>query len=68
MTDLIPLIREVLFVGDHFTLMTSVTVDESLREPGESDDAFVIRLASSGLEQVYGWNVREMSKDVAVVM
>lgn len=68
MTDIIPLIREVLFVGDHFTLMTSVVVDESLREPDESEDAFVIRLASSGLEQVYGWNVREMSKDVAVVV
>lgn len=68
MVDRIPLIREVLFVGEHFTLMTSVTVEESLRREGESDDEFVIRLASEGLQAVYGWDVREKSIDVAVVL
>jgi len=67
-SDLIPVIREVLFVGEHFTMMTSVAVDEALREPGESDDEFYIRLASVGIEQYYGWNVREQSVDIAVVL
>lgn len=68
MTDLIPLIREVLFVGEHFTMMTSVAVDESLREEGESDDEFYIRLASVGIKEYYGWDVRERSVDIAVVL
>lgn len=67
MTDRISLVKDVLFVGEHFTLMTSVAVDEKHREPGESDDAFFIRLASVGLEEVYGWDVRAQSIDVAVV-
>jgi hypothetical protein len=68
MTDIIPLIREVLFVGEHFTMMTSVAVDESLREEGEPDDEFYIRLASEGIKEYYGWDVRERSVDIAVVL
>lgn len=67
MTDRIALIKDVLFVGDHFTMMTSVEVDETLRQPGEEDDAFYIRLASEGIREVYGWDVREKSNDVAIV-
>lgn len=67
MTDRIALIKDVLFVGEHFTMMTSVEVDETLRQPGEEDDAFHIRLASEGIKEVYGWDVRDKSIDVAVV-
>jgi len=67
MTDRIALVKDVLFVGEHFTLMTSVAVDETLRQPGEEDDAFHIRLASEGIKQMYGWDVFEKSNDVAIV-
>jgi hypothetical protein len=66
--DKVPDIRDVLFVGEHFTMMTSVSLDESLRLPGEGDDEFIIRLASEGLKQVYGWDVRSASRDIAVVI
>jgi hypothetical protein len=66
--DNIPVIRDVLFVGEHFTMMTSVTVDESLRLPNEGDDEFFIRLASEGILAVYGWDVRSASRDIAVVI
>jgi len=67
MTDSIPLIKEVLYVGEHFTLMTSVVIMESLRLEGESDDELAVRLASKGLQGYYGWNVQEMATDIAIV-
>ena len=67
MIDRVAMIKDILFVGEHFTLMTSVEVDDSLRKEGEDYDAFVIRLASEGLKEVYGWDVRSRSIDVAVV-
>lgn len=67
MVDRVPLIKDVMFVGKHFTLMTSVQVDESLRIEGESNDDFHVRLASEGLKQFYGWDVLAESIDVAIV-
>lgn len=66
--DSIPLIREVLFVGEHFTLMTSISLDESLRKDGESEDEFAIRLASESFHSLYGWDVRKHSIDVGVLV
>lgn len=70
MTDIdkIPLIREVLFVGEHFTLMTSISLEDSLREEGESEDEFAIRLASESFHALYGWDVRQHSTDVGVLV
>lgn len=68
MIDDIPVIKEVMFVGEHFTLMTSVALDESLRKEGEADDDFAIRLASEGFSGFYGWDVRKHSLDVGVLV
>ena len=49
----------VLFVGDYFSLMTTVVLSEELREEGEEDDDFAIRLASVLLKEHYGWDVAD---------
>jgi hypothetical protein len=66
--DQIPLIKEVMFVGEHFTLMTSIVMTEELREDGESDDDLTIRLASESFKALYGWDVRANSIDVGVLI
>lgn len=66
--DSIPLVREVMFVGEYFTLMTSITLDDKLRNEGESEDDFAIRLASESFHALYGWDVRKHSIDVGVLV
>lgn len=46
-----------MFVGDYFTLITTVTLVEPFREKGESDEDFAVRLASDLLNNYYGWDV-----------
>ncbi|MGA1718062.1 MAG: hypothetical protein ACO38Q_04620 [Aquiluna sp.] len=57
--DEIDLSKTVLFVGDYFSLMTTVVLTESLRNEDEDDDEFAIRLASVLMEEYYGWDVAE---------
>jgi hypothetical protein len=57
-----------MFVGEHFTLMTSIALDDSLRAEGEGDDDLAIRLASEGFKGFYGWDVRRHSIDVGVLV
>jgi len=66
--DTIPVIKEVMFVGEHFTLMTSISLDEALRLEGETDDELAIRLASEGFKGYYGWDVKGHSIDVGVLV
>jgi len=57
--DEIELTKTVLFVGDYFSLMSTVVLSEELREEGEDDDDFAIRLASVLLKEHYGWDVED---------
>lgn len=57
--DEIDLSKTVLFVGDYFSLMTTVVLTENLRNEDEDDDEFAIRLASVLMEEYYGWDVAE---------
>ena len=57
--DEIDLTKTVLFVGEYFSLMTTVVLTESLRNEDEDDDEFAIRLASVLMEEYYGWDVAE---------
>lgn len=57
--DEISLSKTVLFVGDYFSLMTTVVLTENLRNEDEDDDEFAIRLASVLMEEYYGWDVAE---------
>ena len=66
--DEIPNTKDVMFVGEYFTLITSVQLDERLRTAeDEDDDDFAIRLASVWLGEYYGWDVLEASNEVGVV-
>jgi hypothetical protein len=65
--DEISLNRTVMFVGDYFTLLTTVKLEETLRVEGEEDDEFAIRLASVWMGEHYGWDVLEASNEVGIV-
>jgi hypothetical protein len=66
--DTIPNAKDVMFVGEYFTLVTSVQLDERLRTDEDTDDDdFAIRLASVWLGEYYGWDVLEASKEVGVI-
>ena len=60
--------KDVMFVGEYFTLVTSVQLDERLRTDEDTDDDdFAIRLASVWLGEYYGWDVLEASNEVGVI-
>lgn len=65
--DSIALTKTVLFVGDYFSLMTTVALAETLREADESDEDMAIRLAAMWLKQHYGWDVEAVSNEIGVV-
>lgn len=65
--DEILLSRTVMFVGDYFTLMTTVVLDEKLRNEGESDNDFAVRVASVFMNEYYGFDVQAVSNDIGVV-
>jgi hypothetical protein len=67
MIDQIPLSKTVMFVGDYFSLMTTVILEEQLRNEGEDDSDFAIRLAGVLLEEYYGWDIVAVSKEIGVV-
>lgn len=64
--DSIELTKNVIFVGDYFTLITTVVLKEELREPEESDADFAVRLASVWLQEHYGWDVAGASNEIGV--
>lgn len=64
--DAIPLLRNVLFVGEYFSLMTTVNLQEEFRQPGESDDDFAVRIANTVLKEIYGWDVASASREIGV--
>lgn len=65
--DKVPNVQDVMFVGDYFTLITSVTLEEKLRLDSETDDDFAVRLASMWLGEYYGWDVLGASNEVGIV-
>lgn len=65
--DKIGMTKDVMFVGDYFTLITSVQPEESLRQDGESDDDFAVRVACVLFAEYYGWDVLGASNEVGVV-
>ena len=64
--DHIALTKNVVFVGDYFTLMTTVVLDEQFRAEGEDDHDFATRLASVWLKEHYGWDVAAVSNEIGV--
>ena len=56
-----------MFVGDYFTLMTTIVLDEKLRNEEESDNDFAVRVASVFMSEYYGFDVASVSNSVGVV-
>lgn len=65
--DLIPLTKSVMFVGDYFSMITTVVLNEELREEGEDDEDFAIRLAGVLIQEFYGWDVVAVSNEIGLV-
>lgn len=65
--DEILLSRTVMFVGDYFTLMTTVVLDEKLRNEGEEDNDFAVRVASVFMNEYYGFDVEAVANSIGVV-
>ena len=64
--DEVPLTRTVMFVGDYFTMMTTVSLDENLRYDDESDEDFAVRLATVFLSEYYGFDELESKANVGI--
>jgi hypothetical protein len=65
--DEIPLTKSVMFVGDYFTLVSTVVLEEKLREQKEDDEEFAIRLASVWIKEHYGWDLPAVSNEIGIV-
>lgn len=66
--DTIEKTRTVMFVGDYFAMTTTVVLDEGLRQDGEDDDDFAIRIAAVFLSEHYGFDdLEDKSNDIGVV-
>jgi hypothetical protein len=65
--DEVMLSRTVMFVGDYFTLITTVVLDEKLRYEDESDEDFAVRIATVFLEEYYGWDIAEKANEIGVM-
>lgn len=59
--------KTVMFVGDYFTMLTTVQLNESLRDDNESDDDLAVRMASVLFAEYYGWDVLEHANEVGIV-
>jgi len=65
--DEVMLSRTVMFVGDYFTLMTTVVLDEKLRHEDESDEDFAVRVATVLMEEYYGWDIADKANEIGVM-
>lgn len=65
--DLVPLTKSVIFVGDFFTLITTVTLLDELRNRFERDEDFALRLASEFMLAHYGWDVAAVSNQIGIM-
>lgn len=65
--DQIPTFKNVIFVGEYFTLMSTVELLEEARQEGETDDALAIRSAATWLKYHYDWDMNEHAHEAGVV-
>jgi hypothetical protein len=65
--DNVPTYKTVVFVGEYFTLMSTVELVDELREGSESDDELAIRTAATWLESHYGWDMNVHSHQAGVI-
>jgi hypothetical protein len=56
-----------MFIGDYFSLIHTVVLEEEHRLAGESDEEYAVRQASEFMRNYYGWDVAEASNEIGVV-
>ena len=67
MIDQIPIYKNVIFVGEYFTLMSTVEILEEARQEGESDDELAIRTAAAWLSHHYDWDMEKHAHEAGVI-
>jgi hypothetical protein len=65
--DHIKLSKTVMFVGDYFSMITTITLHEQFRLEGEDDDTFAVRLAGEFIKEHYGFDVAAVSTNSGVM-
>lgn len=65
--DEVLLTRNVMFVGDYFTMIHTVVLHDELRLPDEGDEDMAVRLASDFMQSYYGWDVAAVATDIGVM-
>jgi hypothetical protein len=55
-----------MFVGDYFTMMTTVVLDEGLRHEDEDDEDFAVRIATVFLSEYYGFEDLDAKATVSI--
>jgi hypothetical protein len=59
--------KNVMFIGDYFSLIVGVAIRESDLQDGEAYEDGCVRAASTLMKQHYGWDVEKFSNHVGVL-
>jgi DnaJ-class molecular chaperone len=65
--DKIMNIKNVIFIGDYFSMIVSVAVSEESVKEGESYEDACLRSAGNILKEQYGWDVVAVSNHIGVL-
>ena len=65
--DKIMNIKNVMFIGDYFSMIVSVAVSEESVKEGESYEDACLRSAGTLLKEQYGWDVVAVSNHIGVL-
>jgi hypothetical protein len=65
--DEVLLKRDVLIVGDYFTMIVSPVLHDHLRRPDEGDEDMAVRLACEFMLAHYGWDLRAVANHIGVM-
>ena len=60
-------IKNVIFIGDYFSMIVSVAVSEESVKEGESYEDACLRSAGNILKEQYGWDVVAVSNHIGVL-
>jgi len=65
--DEIPNVKNVIFIGDYFSMIVSVAVPGSKVKDGEAYEDACLRSAGTLMKEHYGWDVQAVSRHIGVL-
>lgn len=65
--DEIANVKNVIFIGDYFSMIVSVAVPESEIRDGEIYEDACLRAAGRLMKEQYGWDVQAVSNHIGVL-